>query len=284
MALCNAGMSGEALWEFTVTGCGTSHGCPMWGAPALWSSDPRDRRRRSGAFLRGPQGQILLFDCGPDLAHQLTDPYRDWDGVSYPSRCITRCDGVLITHDHADHTHGINDLRHLNRLMRGRSIPLYGHNLHLEALRRMFAYCFADGDDLYAGASPALRCVPLADGQPVEIAGLVVVPFPMSHGTAGRSTGWRCGRLAYCTDIKELPASSERWLSDLDLLVLGVLRDAPHPTHQCWDEALALLARCRPRRALFVHLGPEVRYREWAARAPAGVEIAYDGWTTRVAA
>lgn len=277
-------MADAGRWEFTVTGCGTSHGCPMWGVRELWSEDPRDRRRRAGAFLRGPEGQVLLFDCGPDLAHQLTDPYRDWDGVSYPERCITRCDAVLITHDHADHTHGINDLRHLNRLMRGRPIPLYGHGPHLDAIRRMFAYCFAPDDGIYRGASPALATVAVDDGVTLDIAGLAVTPFAMSHGTAGRSTGWRCGRMAYCTDIKSLPPESERWLADLDLLALGVLRDAPHPTHQCWDEALALLARCRPRRAVFLHLGPEVRYAAWAARAVPGVEIAYDGWTAQVPA
>jgi phosphoribosyl 1,2-cyclic phosphodiesterase len=83
-----------ARWTFTVTGCGTSHGNPMWGVPAMWSDDPRDRRRRSGGLLRADDGRVVLIDCGPDLAHQLTDPYRDWTGDptrSAASRAATAC-------------------------------------------------------------------------------------------------------------------------------------------------------------------------------------------------
>ncbi len=271
-------------WEFTITGCGTSHGSPMWGVPDWWSDDPRDRRRRSGAFLRGPDGQVLLFDCGPDLAHQMTDPYRDWDGHSYPTRSILRCDGVLQTHDHADHCHGINDLRHLNRLMRGDGIDLYGAQEHLAALRAMFPYCFGGGVDTYALSKPALRTVALDDDVSTVIAGLSVTPFAMSHGPAGRTTGFRCGRMAYCTDVKTLPANCDPLLQDLDLLALGVLRDAPHPTHQCWDEAMAVIARLRPRRTVLMHMGPEVRFADWAARLAPDVALAVDGWTTKVPA
>ncbi len=273
-----------ASWEFTITGCGTSHGNPMWGVPDWWSDDPRDRRRRSGAFLRGPQGQILLFDCGPDLAHQMTDPYRDWDGRSYPARSVLRCDGVLQTHDHADHCHGINDLRHLNRLMRGDGITMYGAEDHLVLIHAMFPYCFGGGTETYAMSKPALRTMALADGVATVIAGMTVTPFAMSHGTAGRTTGFRCGTMAYCTDIKELPAAADALLGGLDLLALGVLRDALHPTHQNWDEAMALIARLRPRRTVLMHLGAEVRYAEWAKRLPDGVQLAHDGWTTTVAA
>ena len=277
-------LPGMADWEFTITGCGTSHGNPMWGVPGWWSDDPRDRRRRSGAFLRGPQGQVLLFDCGPDLAHQMTDPYRDWDGRSYPSRCIVRCDGVLQTHDHADHCHGINDLRHLNRLMKGDGIALYGAEEHLAVIRAMFPYCFGAGADTYHLSKPSLRTVALADGVATRIAGLDVIPFAMSHGSAGRTTGFRCGSLAYCTDVKDLPRAADPVLQGLDLLALGVLRDELHPTHQSWDEAMAVIARLRPRRTVLIHTGAEVRYAAWAGRLPPGVELAVDGWTTTVAA
>jgi phosphoribosyl 1,2-cyclic phosphate phosphodiesterase len=271
-----------ASWEFTITGCGTSHGNPMWGVPDWWSCDPRDRRRRSGAFLRGPDGQIVLFDCGPDLAHQMTDPYRDWDGLSYPARCITRCDAVLLTHEHADHCHGLNELRHLQRLMRGADIPIYGWEPHLDSVRAMFPYCFGAGIDTYRMSKPTLRTAELADNQSHAIARLPVTPFAMSHGSAGRTTGFRCGTMAYCTDMKELPTSCDPMLADLELLVLGVLRDELHPTHQNWEEAMAVLARLKPRRCVFTHLGPEVRYADWQARLPPGVELAVDGWTTRI--
>lgn len=271
-----------AAWEFTITGCGTSHGNPMWGVPEWWSEDPRDRRRRSGAMLRGPAGEVVLFDCGPDLAHQMTDPYRDWDGRSYPRRCVTRCDAVLLTHVHADHCHGLNDLRHLDRLMRGGAIPILGHEPHLAELRSMFPYCFGAGTDTYHHSRPNLACVPLADGQPVAVAGLPVTAFAMSHGPAGRTTGFRVGRLAYCTDVKELPRDADPLLAGLDLLALGVLRDQPHPTHQSWDEAMAVITRLRPRRTVLMHMGPEVRYAAWEARLPPGVALACDGWTATV--
>src|SRR3954466_15505408 len=108
-------MPSMPAWELIITGCGTSHGNPPWGLPGAWSEDPRDRRRRSGALLRGPRGQVLLIDAGPDLMYQLRDPDLTWDGVTYPTGSVVRCDGVLLTHDHADHVNGLNDLRHLNR-------------------------------------------------------------------------------------------------------------------------------------------------------------------------
>jgi phosphoribosyl 1,2-cyclic phosphate phosphodiesterase len=270
-------------WELVITGCGTSHGNPPWGLPALWSEDPRDARRRSGALLRHPDGRVILIDTGPDLAHQLRDPTRTWDGRRYPADCIVRCDGVLLTHDHADHVHGINDLRHLNRLMRDSApIPIYGAVEHLRSVQAMFPYCFAEPDALYSLGSPALRAVPVPDGEPWEVAGRPVLAFPMSHGAAGRTTGFRCGAMAYLTDLKVLPNACDALLADLDLLVLDMLREAPHSTHLCWREAEAIIARLRPRRTVLTHMGHEVRFAAWQDRLPAGVEMAVDGWRAPV--
>lgn len=266
-----------SAWELIITGCGVSHGNPPWGDPARWSTDPRDHRRRFGAVLRGPAGQVLLIDVGPDLMHQMRDPYKDWDGIRYPARCITRCDGVFITHDHADHTHGINDLRHLNRLMGGRSIALHGDAGHLAEIERMFPYCFGKCQEAYFQGLPGLVSSPLQDGTPTVIAGLPVTTVAMSHGPAGRVTGYRFGDCAFLTDLKELPAAADAVLAGIDLLVLDMLRDEPHPTHLCWAEAQAVIARLRPRRTVLIHMGHEAVYSDWERRLPASVTMAVDG-------
>ena len=276
-------MSAAGAWSLTITGCGTSHGNPPWGRPELWSTDPRDRRRRSGALLQGPSGEVVLIDLGPDLGAQLRDPFVDWDGLSYPARCITRCDAVLLTHDHADHCHGINDLRQINRLMGGARLPVYGLAEHLASVQQMFGYCFTDrrAPEAYRLANPGLAAVPLAPWVPARIAGLEVVTFPMSHGIAGVTAGFRFGRAAYLTDLKSYPAEAVGLLQGLELLVLDMLREEEHPTHLCWAEAEAVIAALRPERTILTHMGHEVRYAEWVDRLPEGVVMAVDGMTDR---
>jgi phosphoribosyl 1,2-cyclic phosphate phosphodiesterase len=221
---------------------------------------------------------VLLIDTGPDLAHQLRDPFRTWDGRRYPADCLTRCDGVLITHDHADHSHGLNDLRHLNRLMGGQSITLHGDAAHLDELRRMFPYCFSDPDRNYVLANPALLTLPLAIGERRCVGDLAVERFTASHGCAGSVSGWILGgTCVYLTDAKELPTALDERLRGMDLLVLNMLQEQPHPTHFCWDEALAVLDRLRPRRTVLTHMGYSVRWADWQARLPPGVSMAYDG-------
>lgn len=272
------------MWELIITGCGTSHGNPPWGYPERWSTDPRDFRRRAGGMLRGPDGEVVLIDIGPDLGAQLRDPYRDWDGRSYPSRCITRADAVLLTHDHADHCHGINELRQLNRLMDGAGIPIFGLAGHLDSLRSMFGYCFSGGDGAYSRSSPALSTVPVLPGQPFSVAGLTVTAITMSHGTAGITAGFRINDVAWLTDLKSIDPAGLPVLEGLDLLVLDMLREEEHPTHLSWAEAEALIAQLAPRRTILTHMGYQCRYAEWEGRLPDGVVMAVDGMTAELSA
>lgn len=266
------------MWKLVITGCGTSHGNPPWGYPEYWSDDPRDHRRRSGAMVLGPDGQCFLIDTSPDLMHALRNPYKHEPSYRYPQDAVERCDAVFMTHDHADHCHGLNDLRHLNRLMKA-EIPVYGNKQHIDEIHRMFPYCFADADALYNKGSPALRRMPLEDNVCTQIHGLPVTVVEMNHGPAGRVSGYRFANLAYLTDLKVLPTKAEAYLQNLDVLVMNMLREEEHPTHQNWQEAQALIERLQPRKTILTHMGYEVHYQPWQQKLPSGVEMAYDGMT-----
>jgi phosphoribosyl 1,2-cyclic phosphate phosphodiesterase len=110
------------------------------------------------------------------------------------------------------------------------------------------------------------------------VVGLELVPLAMGHGPAGRTTGLRCGSMAYLTDLKTLPPESRAHLQNLTLLVLDMLREEPHTTHLCWAEAEEIISDLRPQRTVLTHMGHEVRFSEWERRLPPGVEMAYDGW------
>jgi phosphoribosyl 1,2-cyclic phosphate phosphodiesterase len=162
--------------------------------------------------------------------------------------------------------------------MNGASIPVLGHQPHLDALQSMFPYCFGRADDIYRLGSPSLTARAVAFGQAVPIAGVAVLPIALDHGPGGQTTGFRCGGMAYLTDLKSLPSASRAMLRGLDLLALDMLREEPHPTHLCWAEAEEVIADLKPRRTVLTHLGHEVRYAQWRDRLPPTIELAHDGW------
>ena len=271
-------MSGEENWNLVITGCGTSHGNPAWGYPEHWSTDPKDNRRRAGGLIQGPDGQVILIDCGPDFMHQMRNPWCDWDGLSYPTRCITRCDGLLLTHAHADHSHGLNDLRHLNRLM-GKDITVYGLEAHLNELRETFSYSFGATNAYYSVGNPLLRSHPLPEGEAIEVAGLEVTPWLVDHGPAGMIYAYKLGKnVGYITDAKRVPAPTRDAMRHLDLLVVNMLQEKEHVTHMNWQECRELLDDLQPKRAVLTHMGYSVRWADWQERLPDHVDMAYDGW------
>lgn len=246
--------------ELIILGSGTSTGVPAIGCacPVCTSNDPRNRRTRCSALIRY-RGRNLLIDTAPDLRQQALR-----EGLS-------RVDAVLYTHAHADHTHGIDDLRSFNHTAGG-PIPIYGDRRTLDGLHRSFRYIFGDATD--GGWRPELE--PHRLEEPAEIAGLPVVPVPLLHGER-HVQGYRIGPLAYLVDCSGLPPGARELLGGLELLVLDGLRHRPHASHLTIAQAVALAQELGARRTLLTHLSHDVDFASDGARLPAGIALAYDG-------
>lgn len=262
--------SGAAPASLTlrILGCGSSGGVPRvasgWGA--CNPEDPRNRRRRCSILVERASGggrTTLLVDTSPDLREQLIDAD------------VRRLDGVLYTHAHADHTHGIDDLRPLVIAMRGR-IPVYADALTRSLLSTRFGYCFETPTG--SAYPPILDLRDLPDALSLDGPGgaITAESLPVEHGTEA-ALGFRFGHAAYMPDVSLIPEASLDRLRGLDLLIIDALRDTPHPTHFSVSDALALIETVQPRRAVLTNLHTDLDYAGLAARLPDGVVPAYDG-------
>jgi len=254
----------------TILGCGSSGGVPRvgsgWGA--CDPSEPKNRRRRCSIHVSraGDDGVTsLLVDTSPDLREQLIDAG------------IRHLDAVLFTHDHADHTHGIDDLRPLVIHMR-RRIPAFLNEPTAEILKARFGYCFETPPG--SGYPPILDERPIRNDQDVVVDGaggpLRATPFRMVHGD-GEALGFRFGSIAYAPDVSTMPPDSEARLYDLDVLIIDALRHTPHPTHFSVSDALALIGRVKPRRAVLTNMHTDIDYATLTSQLPPNVEPAFDG-------
>jgi phosphoribosyl 1,2-cyclic phosphate phosphodiesterase len=251
-------------------GTGTSHGVPVVACACrvCASTDPRDRRHRSSVVVEGDGGEVVLIDAGPEFRLQAI------------RSGMARLDAVLITHAHADHVHGLDDVRPLTR---GKHVPVYASADDMAELRERFAYAFRHGQE--GGGKPRLELRRI-DESGVDVGGLHAIPIPILHGE--RSVfGYRIGRLAYLTDCSAVPPSSMPLLRDLDLLVVDALRNRPHPTHFSLDEAFALARELAPARLLLTHICHDLSHVEIqdlcdAARLPFPASPAYDGLELRL--
>ena len=261
--------------RITILGCGSSGGVPRVGSG--WGEcdpgNPRNRRRRCSILVtRGePQAATtVLVDTSPDLREQLLD-----SGVR-------RLDAVVYTHEHADHTHGIDDLRPL-ALVNRRLIDAHLDAPTSRSLRAKFGYCF----ETPPGSSypPIMREHRLHPGRPLEVAGdggvIEVVPFRVSHGDID-ALGLRFGAAAYTPDVKTIPDESLPFLEGLDLWIVDALRPKPHPTHFSLSDALAWIERMRPRRAILTNLHTDLDYDGLRVGLPPGIEPAFDGMRVEV--
>ena len=256
--------------RLTILGCGSSAGVPRvgqgWGA--CDPTNPRNRRRRCSALLERAGGDGLttvLVDTSPDLREQLIEA-----GVK-------RLDGILMTHPHADHTHGIDDLRPL-ALQAARRIDIHMDEPTSLIVRQAFSYIFQMPDG--SSYPPIATDRRLASGRPCPIEGMggaiEAVPFDLDHGDIG-ALGFRFGALAYTPDVKRIPEASRAYLEGLDVWIIDALRYRPHPSHFSLDDALAAIEALRPRRAILTNLHTDLDYETLRARLPAHVTPAYDG-------
>lgn len=266
-----------AAMKVTVLGCGTSTGVPLIGCecPICRSDDPRNKRRRVSILVE--QGDtVLVVDTAPDFRMQMLDAG------------VRRLDAVLYTHAHADHVHGIDDLRGLTYAMR-RQVPVFGDEITLSLLRRGFGYLFPPENPEDANKGQRRFYPPLIEPHVIEVGGdfrvgdIAVTSFRQIHGTID-SVGYRFGDFAYSTDVNELPPESLRALAGVDVWVVDCLRYRPHPTHAWLERTLEWIDIVKPRRAILTHMNHEIDYATLARDLPDGVEPGYDGLTVTLGA
>ena len=248
--------------KVTILGSGTSSGVPRvgndWGLcdPA----NPRNRRRRVSILVSHHKARILV-DTGPDLREQLLDAG------------IAGVDGVIWTHDHADHCHGIDDLRQLYHA-RGRPVAGFARRETLDSLLQRFAYAF-DGKSGYPAVAEA-NLLP----DHMNLNGISVQVVDQPHGpitTAGLRFDAGGHSIVYSTDFNEMTPEMENRFKGVDLWIVDSLRRRPHPTHPHLGLALEWIARLQPKRAVLTHMDNSLDYETLRAELPDGVEPAYDG-------
>jgi phosphoribosyl 1,2-cyclic phosphate phosphodiesterase len=214
-------------------------------------------------------GTRILIDTPPELRLQLI------------AAGIDRIDAVLFTHDHADHTHGIDDLRAIS-VRRGAALPIYGAPETLERLEHRFPYIFDDTIRPLPGTSkPEGHARPLRDGESVELGGVNVTPVAVPHGPFW-VYGYRIGPLAYITDAKSVPPQALRQMRGARVLVVNALFRTEHPTHLSIPEAVRVAREVGAERTYLTHLTHDNRHADLEAELPAGIAPAFDGLTIRI--
>lgn len=263
-------MSGSL--EITILGSGSSAGVPRangdWGAcdPA----NPKNRRSRCSLMVRrigdGPPETwtTVVIDTSPEFRLQTA------------AAGASRLDAVLLTHDHADQTHGLDDIRAFAMIQRAR-IPVHMDAATTESMTRRFGYVFR-GEGGYPAIAD-IRAIP-PHGAPWTVSGpsgdIPVVTFDQDHGGV-RSVGYRIAGMAYSSDVVNLPEEAFDALRDLDVWIVDCLRWTPHPTHAHVEKALDWISRVKPRRAILTDLHIDIDYEDLRAQVPPGVEVGFDG-------
>lgn len=247
--------------EIILLGVGSSAGTPVVGCrcATCLSDNPRNKRTRCSAAVQLPGGEVLLIDTGPDLRTQCL------------RENIHRADAVLYTHTHADHLHGIDDLRAFCQLQR-QQIPLYGRADAMQHIAHKFGYTLRDPGDFWE--IPVLKAHVV--DKAFELFGQTIIPIPVRHGNS-EIFGYRIGRMAYLTDVSSIPETSLPLLAGLDVLFLDCLRYKPHQTHIGLEQSLGYAGLIRARDTYLIHMTHDLEYETLSRRLPEGVYAAYDG-------
>ncbi len=251
--------------KILILGCGTSTGVPVIGCRCgvCTSGEPANKRTRSSALIQAGERNILI-DTSTDLRIQAL------------RNNVERVDAVLFTHPHADHIHGIDDLRIFNLRQRG-PIPCYGNEYTVKRIKGFFEYIFVDDEG--NGWKPRLD-VTVVDS-PFTLFGCDIKPVEICHGKA-RILGYRIDDVAYLTDCSGVPPESMELLRGVKLLIIDALRKRPHPSHFSIDQAIEVSRKVSAERTVLTHLSHNVDYVADGKGLPAGVELAYDGMEIEV--
>jgi len=253
--------------QLVMLGVGSSAGTPVIGCSCntCRSDNPKNKRTRCSAAITLTSGEVLLIDTGPDLRQQAL------------REGLLRVDAVLYTHPHADHIHGIDDLRAYCQLQK-QQIPLYGNTVVADHVTDKFSYTLREASGFWD--LPILRMEKI-DG-PLNLFGQTIIPVPVKHGRID-IFGYRIGNIAYITDVSEIPETSLALLQGLDVLFLDCLRYTPHITHIHLEQSLAYASLIKARQTYLIHMTHEMEYETLAAELPPNVQVAYDGLRLEVA-
>ncbi len=253
--------------RLTFLGTGTSTGVPMIGSehPVRLSTNPKDKRLRASVKIEWDDN-IYIIDCGGDFRQQMLNEN------------ISRIDGILFTHEHADHIAGLDDIRAF--CFRQGKIPIYLQERVLKSLEKRYDYIFAT-ENRYPSA-PEVEVNVISHHKSFKLNGLEVVPIQVMHGNLD-ILGYRFDKIAYLTDIKSISEEEKQKLYNLDVLVVTGLRHKVHPTHFNIEEALNFIKEVQPKRAYLTHISEMLGFHDEVQKTlPEHVFLAYDGLNVEV--
>tara|TARA_R110002020_G_scaffold154714_3_gene335052 strand:+ start:9981 stop:10745 length:765 start_codon:yes stop_codon:yes gene_type:complete len=248
--------------KITFLGTGTSQGIPIIGSnhPVCKSTDPKDKRLRVSILISSSK-KNLVVDCGPDFRQQMLQ------------HNVTHMDALLFTHEHSDHTAGLDDIRPF--FFRQGDIPIYAHKRVIGELERRFDYIFQK-ENKYPGA-PNVQINEVQNNKSFNLGDILVTPINVSHGGL-QVFGYRFNNFAYLTDVKTIAKEEKEKLKDLDVIVVNALREEPHYSHFNLEEALEFIAEVKPKKAYFTHISHLLGFHaEVEKKLPENIHLAYDG-------